>query len=315
MKISFDDLLSQILPAINMKEKVEFLNTAFLECRDPRGDVGNPNHTRYIYNLLYDSEPIGIKAFDSNSKFNFFQYWDQKKYPKKIEYFIDRNRSAYKEKYSLYDYESAKNYINQNFEKRITYAFNLCWHPAMRSDFFRIAKLFIEGGFYCDIDDLPNLMESYTKDVNFIALSAITEINSRMYRGFHLVDGSSVLDNCYLTNSPILVSKRNPIIGLCLFKATFDLLYGQENLISIHGTTGPGLISTGIQVYYTLPNNKNVKFYTIDLNKVLILEPIFEYTYDSNDVLNWRIKNTLPSDFIAKRNNFLSEDDLAKPLG
>ncbi|MDR9404074.1 MAG: tetratricopeptide repeat protein, partial [Halothece sp. Uz-M2-17] len=55
--------------------------------------------------------------------------------------------------YLRFSLQSAAAFIKQHYEDHVFRAFRYCRHPAMQADFFRLAYLYKNGGFYADADD------------------------------------------------------------------------------------------------------------------------------------------------------------------
>jgi hypothetical protein len=55
-----------------------------------------------------------------------------------------------------FDDSSARRFIAENLEPRHLKALAACYHPAMRSDYFRLCYIGLYGGCYVDADDVYN---------------------------------------------------------------------------------------------------------------------------------------------------------------
>ena len=54
----------------------------------------------------------------------------------------------------VFDESSAREFIRVDLGSRHVKAFDKCYHPSMKSDYFRYSYIFVEGGFYIDADDV-----------------------------------------------------------------------------------------------------------------------------------------------------------------
>ena len=54
----------------------------------------------------------------------------------------------------MFDDNKARRFIEGNFEHAHVIAFDRCYHPAMRCDFFRLCYILRHGGFYVDADEV-----------------------------------------------------------------------------------------------------------------------------------------------------------------
>ena len=52
----------------------------------------------------------------------------------------------------VFDESSARDFIRVHLGSRHVKAFDKCYHPSMKSDYFRYSYIFVEGGFYVDAD-------------------------------------------------------------------------------------------------------------------------------------------------------------------
>ena len=57
----------------------------------------------------------------------------------------------------VFDESSAREFIRIHLGSRYENAFDKCYHPSMKSDYFRYSYIFVEGGFYVDADDVYHL--------------------------------------------------------------------------------------------------------------------------------------------------------------
>ena len=54
----------------------------------------------------------------------------------------------------VFDESSAREFIRVHLGSRHVKAFDKCYHPSMKSDYFRYSYIFVKGGFYVDADDV-----------------------------------------------------------------------------------------------------------------------------------------------------------------
>jgi mannosyltransferase OCH1-like enzyme len=79
------------------------------------------------------------------------QFWDKAVLPEDIAPLVDlwKHRNPDFE-HHLFNDATARTYIAEHFPTSYLAAFDMCAIPAMRSDFFRYAYLYKEGGIYVD---------------------------------------------------------------------------------------------------------------------------------------------------------------------
>ena len=54
----------------------------------------------------------------------------------------------------VFDDASARWFIERQFGPQYAAAFDVCYHPAMRCDYFRLCYILAMGGFYVDADEV-----------------------------------------------------------------------------------------------------------------------------------------------------------------
>jgi hypothetical protein len=199
-----------------------------------------------------DFQPRGNSSVDSWLMTNrIVQFWDTDHPPKDVDTLIEGWRAAVPSgNHILFNQLTARDFIKANFPKVFVDAYDACHHPAMKSDLFRYAFLYISGGMYVDADEniiselpyiTPNLHE-------FVAVSPIA---------FHTtLDGNNVgipfdemLDpgifpppiQMYYANAPIIATARHPVIKAALHRSVrlITMATYQKERCDIHGTTGP----------------------------------------------------------------------------
>lgn len=82
------------------------------------------------------------------------QYWGDARPPEGVLNFIQTWRNKNPEfKHTLWSDSSARRFIGEQFGPQARACFDACLYPAMRADVFRVAVLFVCGGFYIDADE------------------------------------------------------------------------------------------------------------------------------------------------------------------
>ncbi|WP_139254563.1 glycosyltransferase [Litoreibacter albidus] len=89
-----------------------------------------------------------------NSVMDVFQFWDHSMPPKEI---LDAKQLwvSCAEEHVWYDDQSARDFIREGFGDAAAKAYSELWHPALKSDVFRLYRLAKCGGLYCDADSKP----------------------------------------------------------------------------------------------------------------------------------------------------------------
>ncbi|MBB2169640.1 hypothetical protein HLH36_14985 [Gluconacetobacter aggeris] len=185
------------------------------------------------------------------------QFWDAKNIPKDVNLFMDTWREFSGATYKVFDDVSAEEFISANFQPRVVKAYQACWHPAMKCDFFRLCYLYINGGFYVDADEILVKGDDFCipNSGSFIILQPILrkfehgEWRGIEYDKFIKDNQSRNGSEPYFNNSPIICSKKNPVVFLSIMRSISILENGNSYNYSVHDITEPSNISLSCIVY------------------------------------------------------------------
>lgn len=225
------------------------------------------------------------------------QFWDNAKFiPLDVSKCIDSWKLLDKHGFTrlLFDDESAKNYIMDNYDSQYLKAFNLCHHPAMRADYFRLCYLFKIGGFYVDADDVykgTDIEVYYQNNKLKIQPLCYDTTTDKMVDISNLstLDEHSVEYIYYANNDPIIAPPYHPVIKIALERATICLLEQTNKLNDIQSITGPGNLTASI-VKYSIEtehlNNNPGFIFLHKWNKISF--PMWPLDY-RKDKRNWRL--------------------------
>lgn len=253
-----------------------------------------------IFNLLQDKLRIGSNNSLKNNTIIpkvIIQFWDKaNSIPSDVKKCMESWESLKEEGYTyiLFNEKSAREYISSNLKKEHLLAFDNCYHPAMKSDYFRLCYINYSGGMYVDSDDVYSglKIDNYfiNSNLKLQPLCYDLELNQ-------MVETQNFLNNdiqnkhwiYYFNNNPIISVPFNPIIGYALERATNILLnIDHDNLPEIQSTTGPGNITASVvAALLTSTFNDEIEILTDweELSKT-----IWFLSY-RNDSRNWRISN------------------------
>ena len=162
------------------------------------------------------------------------QFWDQPEVPEDLQSLMkswsDHNPEH---QYIRFDDTSAKAFLTARYPQSFVNAYLLVKEPAAKADFFRLAYLYAEGGFYCDADDRCQ-----------IPLSAFIPANAD-FVGWHEVFGT--LGNNFLGAIP-----EHPAIGLALMLSAAAIHRGDADVVWL--SSGPGLVTRAFARVLASPN-------------------------------------------------------------
>ncbi|WP_203579980.1 glycosyltransferase family 32 protein [Microbacterium hibisci] len=188
--------------------------------------------------------------------------------------------------------DAARDYIAERFDPRAVAAFDRCHHPAMRSDFFRMCFILIEGGLYVDADDvlLGNdwreifedhrlLVQPLAYDVKLHSMVPMNEL-----RNVDLPTRDRIF---YVNNNPIAAPPHHPVLQRALNRA-IDALLRDGSDLEIQSTTGPGNLTASLAAHArALAISGEPTDFHILLDWYATAEPFWELDY-RNDSRNWR---------------------------
>ena len=199
----------------------------------------------------------------------------------------------------LFDDGQARDFISNNLEQRYLQAFDLCYHPAMRCDYFRLCYILINGGFYVDADEIYQGTEC-----DRLFCNSRLKLQPLCYDKIsgNMISPDLFIGKCqsseswifYINNNPIISPPRHPILHLALERSTRILLNCLERP-EIQSTTGPGNLTASL-VRHAISSK------LFGHNRDFMLLPDWEATSISpwplsyrDDDRNWRLSNSVPS--------------------
>ena len=230
------------------------------------------------------------------------QFWDDENIPIDVQECTETwNQLKSKEfKHVLFNDDSARRFIAESLHADNAKAFDRCYHPAMKSDYFRLCFIFYIGGFYVDVDDVYSGI-----DIEHLFSDQRLKLQPLCFDmdADGMVDSEKFIRNrsfsnswiFYFNNSPIVAPPGNPIIEYSLRRATRLILGCDENdFPEIQSTTGPGNLTASVVAYLS-----SDKSYRQDQCLSVLSEwgtyarTIWPLSY-RNDRRNWRLSNKKP---------------------
>lgn len=126
---------------------------------------------------------------------------------------------------------SAQSWLAQHYDARYIEAYRACQHPAMKSDLFRLAYLYVSGGAYIDADErCRRSIEPLVRGGASLALNRRMALNGLTY----------------INNAPIMCQSGLPLMLECLDSAVEAILAAHGRRLKVWVTTGPGNLSRAI---------------------------------------------------------------------
>jgi mannosyltransferase OCH1-like enzyme len=224
------------------------------------------------------------------------QFWNNaKEIPLDVKECIDSWQSLEDSGFThtLFDDQSAADFIRQYFGPRQVLAFEKCSHPAMRADYFRLCFMSQAGGMYVDADDLylgepiehlfsDNLLKLQPLCYDIPSDSMADPITTASQE-----DDSKIF---YVNNNPLVAPPGHTIIEDALNRATSSVLSASIEDRDIQKLTGPGNLTISLVTHATeLGQKRAMKDFVLlkDWDATAISKWPLEYRADSRNWRNW----------------------------
>jgi hypothetical protein len=196
-----------------------------------------------------------------------------------------------------FDDSSATRFVADNLGSRHLKALAACYHPAMRSDYFRLCYISLCGGCYVDADDVYNgqnldmLFADGRLKLHPLCIDALSRamVPSAVYTRSDVDSKSWIF---YFNNNPLIAPAEHPIILRALERST-AILTGTATgqLPEIQSTTGPGNLTASLVAQALICDET-------DTGLALMVIPDWEGFATSvwplsyrADARNWRLSN------------------------
>lgn len=199
----------------------------------------------------------------------------------------------------MFDDTGARRFIAEHFSARHLQAFDLCRHPAMRCDYFRLCYIGRCGGFYVDADEVYQGADCEVlfrdTDLKLQPLCYDSLSDTMIPPEIFLRDEASAVDWIfYVNNNPLIAPPSHPVVCSALSRSTGLLLSRPEKRTDIQATTGPGnltatLVKHSMELAFL---DRAPDFVLLDTwSKISVSRWPLSYRQDSR---NWRLWH--PSD-------------------
>lgn len=152
----------------------------------------------------------------------------------------------------VFDESAARDFIRTHLGTRYENAFEKCYHPSMKSDYFRYSYIFVEGGFYIDADDVYHgteidhlfsdgrlKLQPFCYDISTAQMVPPSE--------FVNLGANQLSWIFYFNTTPLIAARNHPIVERALLNSTISL--EQEitgELPEVQASTGPGNLTRSV---------------------------------------------------------------------
>lgn len=227
------------------------------------------------------------------------QFWDDfGRLPRDVRDCMESWKMLEKSGFELqvFDESSAREFISIHLGPRYERAFDKCYHPSMKSDYFRYSYILAEGGFYIDADDvyhgttIDHLFEDGRLKLQPFCYDIATA--QMVPPSVFLAPGANELGWVfYFNTTPLIAARNHPITERVLLNATTALEQDPKGeLPEVQATTGPGILTRSILEVIadkTCPAAEML-FVVHDWEKISTSKWPLSYRKDKR---NWRLSN------------------------
>ncbi len=256
--------------------------------------------SNYVRELVQGFNESDIISKDYKSKIPkcIVQFWDDlNRLPEDVKECMESWRQLEQSGFELqvFDENSAREFIKNHLGTRFENAFNKCYHPSMKSDYFRYSYIFVKGGFYIDADDVYHgipidhlftdgrlKLQPFCYDIETAQMVTPSD--------FIYPESNKWSWIFYFNTTPLIASRNHPIIERVLLNSTIALEQeSKEMLPEVQSTTGPGILTDSIVEVLANEKCPEETFLVLhDWEKYSISKWSLSYR---NDKRNWRLSN------------------------
>ena len=226
------------------------------------------------------------------------QFWDDlDRLPEDVRECMESWRTLERSGFELhvFDESSARSFIRIHLGSRYEKAFDRCYHPSMKSDYFRYSYVLVEGGFYVDADDVY-----HGTTIDYLFTDGRMKLQPFCYDiatgqmvppSLFVNPGASQLSWIfYFNTTPLIAGRNHPIIERALLNATTSLEQESKGgLPEVQATTGPGNLTRSVfEVITNEGRPEEVLLVVHDWEKTSTSKWPLSYRSDKR---NWRISN------------------------
>jgi mannosyltransferase OCH1-like enzyme len=244
---------------------------------------------------VHDSVPA---AYSTKPPRTIVQFWDDlDQLPGDVRECIESWKKLREQGFEvlLFDNNSARDFVARRLGPRYESAYVKCYHPAMRSDYFRLCYILMEGGCYLDADDVyhGSAIEHLFNDGRLRIQPLCYDISTNQMvppSVFTELGANASTWIFYFNNNPLIAVNGHPIVKRALAKATEALERPTAGeLPEIQSTTGPGNLTKSIFDLATEQGEiERALLILCDWEDIAINKWSLSYRHDAR---NWRLSN------------------------
>jgi len=219
----------------------------------------------------------------------------------------------------LFDEKKARLFISRRFGPPEVAAFDRCHHPAMRSDYFRLCYILMNGGLYVDADDFyqgADCDSLFRDDRLKVQPFCFDPDGKRMVGADIFLRGGARSAGWifYINNNPLIAPPSHPIIRLALDRSTRILLSHCTENLEVQSTTGPGNLTASL-VRHSIASERAgaPRDFTLLTDWESIAATRWSLSY-RNDERNWRLWWMLVNSPGAARSSSADSSSEGRPV-
>jgi hypothetical protein len=256
------------------------------------------NFVRGLVQCTNETAPRLTAQFATKIPKRMVQFWDDlNQLPQDVSECMGSWKELEKSGFEIevFDERAAKEFIRANLGSRYEWAFEKCYHPSMKSDYFRYSYIFVKGGFYIDADDVYHgvavdhlfadgrlKLQPFCYDVSTAQMVSPAK--------FVKLGANQLSWIFYFNTTPLIAACNHPIVERALLNATAALEQDASgNLPEVQATTGPGVITRSV---FELLSEENYpeEIFLVAHNWEEASTSKWPLSY-RNDKRNWRLSN------------------------
>lgn len=266
-----------------------------------RVSENDKSRSNFVRGFVQSEEMLCSQALKNTNNIPriIVQFWDDEDIPNDVQECIEtwiRLKSSGIEHF-LFNKDTARRFIAENLPEDKVKAFDRCYHPAMKSDYFRLCFISCIGGFYVDVDDVycgvdvGNLFADQRMKLQPLCFDIDT---NEMVDPEKFIIDREFSENWifYFNNNPIIAPPGSPIIEYALARSTRLILECDEcDFPEIQSTIGPGNMSASVVACLSdCQPHIQEKLLSILSDWQVYAQTIWGLSY-RNDERNWRLSN------------------------
>ena len=256
------------------------------------------NFVRELVQSQYNKPVLASTAHNGMPPKHIVQFWDDlNRLPHDVQECMESWKILEHAGFELqvFDDTAAREFIRGYLGPRYEKAFDKCYHPSMKSDYFRYSYIYKMGGFYIDADDvyhgktIDNLftdgrlkLQAFCYDIETAQM-----VPPSVYTNVETINQNWIY---YFNNNPLIACPNHPIIERALKNATEALERElSSELPEVQSTTGPGNLTKSIfEVFNEGGCPKETIAVVHNWEKISTSKWPLSYR---NDKRNWRLSN------------------------